>query len=99
GNAERGRSDLAGEDERDDEREQHQRLDQRQTENHRGLNARGRAGIAADALESGRGSATLTETTTEHRQANRDGSADRGSGARATRSRFRTLGERRGCGE
>ncbi len=65
-----------------------------------GVWMRGRsAGVAADAFERGRSGTTLTETTTEHRQADRDGRADRGSGARATISSRRASSESRGCGE
>src|SRR5689334_9123385 len=44
-------SDLALEQERDEEREQNERLDEREAENHRRLDARSGAGVTADALE------------------------------------------------
>ena len=57
---------LPLEEERDDEREQNERLDERQAENHRRLDARGSARVTGDAFE-GRGCcAPLTETTAEH---------------------------------
>jgi len=53
--------DLRVEQERDGEGEEHERLDERQTENHRGLDAGSRAGVPADAFERRRGSLLLQE--------------------------------------
>src|SRR5262245_34031163 len=73
----RGSLDLAVEQERDGECEEHQRLDERETENHRGLDAGRRAGVPADAFERRSGSPALTERTTEGRQRDREARAER----------------------
>ena len=67
------RGDERLEEERDDEAEEHERLDQREAENHRGLDARGGARVTRDALERGSGRAALTEGATE--DAETDGEA------------------------
>ncbi len=50
---------------RDDQREENERLDERQAENHRRLDTSGCARIARDAFERGGCGTTLTEGTTE----------------------------------
>src|SRR6186713_2899401 len=71
-------SDLALEQVRDEDREEHERLDQSETENHRRLNARRSARVTADTFERGRRRAPLTKTATEHRQADREARTERG---------------------
>src|SRR5690606_27037050 len=64
------------EQERDHEAHEHERLDERQAEDHRGLDAGSSAGVTADAFESCCSSLTLTEAAAEHRKTNCKTGAD-----------------------
>jgi hypothetical protein len=57
--------DLALEEEGDDQSVDAQRLDESQTDDHRGLDLAGRAGVAGDALQHAESGEALTNTTTE----------------------------------
>src|SRR5512134_1344069 len=68
----RGILHLADDLERDDERVDHQRLDQREAENHRDEELAGRRRVAGDAVERRRRCAALTERAAEGRDRDAD---------------------------
>ena len=68
---------LADEQERDDERVDHERLDQREAENHRAADLAGGAGVAGDALERRAGGAALADAAAERGEADAEAGAER----------------------